>query len=209
MATTLTKWIKINLGAIILLTIMPSPVYANIGLPMLAVVWPLFWYALIPIILIEYWVIKKILKTTSKTEPMSGVIVANVCSTFIGIPITWFILLLFELLITGGGGTFRGLSLFWKMFLGVTLGAPWLSPYESELYWMLPVACATLLIPFYFMSSWIEGKIVARYLQGLYQPDDVKKAVWKANQASYAFLYIIVICWLVYGISTKWVPFKY
>lgn len=207
MIIALVRCIKISLGTAFLLLIISSPVYANVGLPMLAIVWPLFWYAFIPIVAIEYWVIRKKLKPKSR-ELLNATIIANLGSTAIGLPVTWFVLVFLEFLLTGGSGDFSKLPIFWEMLLTPTLGAPWLSPYESELYWMVPVACAVLLVPFYFMSSWVEVKIVARYSEDSYTLDEIKMAVWRANRASYAFLYVIVISWLVYAIITKSLPFS-
>lgn len=204
MTTALGRWINTTLGIAFLLFIVSSPAYANAGLPMLVIVWPLFWLAFIPIVLIEYRILRKTLKTETPRRLIFITTGANLFSTVIGIPIIYFLLLLLEIFIPGGDGTFPYLTEFWRRVLSVTLQAPWLIPYESEFYWMIPVACAFLFIPFYFMSSWIESIIIAYYLRNSYQSRDVKKAVWKANQASYAFLYIIIAGWLIYGISAKW-----
>lgn len=182
---------------VILVTI--SPTHANMGLPMLGFIWPFFWLAFIPIILIESWVLYKILKKEPYKKLLWPTTVANSFSTFIGIPLVWGILLAFEMLTPGGGGMYPDLSMFWRYFLGVTLQASWLLPYESESYWMIPVASMVLFFWFFWMSAWSEGFILAKLLRKSHPADVAKKAMWRANMASYAFLYLIAFIYLAYN----------
>lgn len=176
-----------------------SPAQANIGLPMLTLIWPFFWLAFIPIILIESWVLYKILKKEPYKKLLWPTTVANSFSIFIGIPLVWGILVAFEIFTPGGGGTYPNLSVFWQFFLSVTLQAPWLLPYESQLYWMVPVAVMVLFFWFFWMSAWSEGFILAKLLRESHSTDVTKKAMWRANMASYAFLYLIDFIYLVYN----------
>lgn len=177
--------------------------FANAGLPMLIIIWPLLWLAFIPIVLIEYSVLKKIFIKEAPNRILFITAGANLFSTAIGIPLIYLVLLLLEMLIPGGAGTFPDLPEFWRRILSVTLQAPWLLPHESEFYWMIPVACGVLFIPFYYMSYWVEGIIISRYMKNSCAPNEVKEAVKKANRASYAFLYMILLAWLIYGIYIK------
>jgi hypothetical protein len=177
-----------------------SPTHANAGLPMLVLIWPLFWLAFIPIVLIESWVLYKFFKKEPFKNLLWPTTVANSFSTLVGIPLMWGILVALEMLTPGGGGTYPNLSVFWQFFLGVTLQAPWLLPYESEAYWMVPVSIMVLLFWFFFVSAWSEGLILAKFLKKTHPADLIKKATWKANMASYAFLYLIVFLFLVYNL---------
>lgn len=192
---------------IFLFMITTAPAHANIGLPMLVIVWPLFWFAFIPIVIIEYLVMIKTLNTNSRRSILNATCMANLCSTAIGLPIAWFFLVLIETVFSILKTAFSGLPEFWEKLWDITLGAAWLEPYESEFYWMIPTACAVLFVPFYFMSAWVESKVVAAYLEDPSPIDEIKNAVWEANRASYAFLYIVIIGWLIYGVSTRGLPF--
>lgn len=196
---------KLIMSLSILVLFFAEPAHANVGFPMIAIVWPLFWFALIPIILIEYYAWIKIFDIKLNRKIFGAISIANVVSTLIGIPITWFILVVIELLL-GGGRAFSNLNDFWQYFLGVTLQAPWLLPFEGQLYWMIPTACLVLFIPFYFMSCWLEEKVVRYYLKEYYSTSEIKEAVRKVNRASYAFLYLVAFIWLIYAIKIKELP---
>ncbi len=172
------------------LLIIPTEAHANVGLPMIVVIWPLFWVAIIPIILIEWFVMKRRLLAIPSKKLLSAASLSNVLSTLFGIPIVWAVLFFLEVCSPGGGGTYPGLSFPLQMILSVTVQAPWLVPYETQLYWMIPAAFLFLLIPFYFVSAWLESWITIIYLRKNYgeHVGSVKQAVWKANLYSYLFL---------------------
>ena len=89
-------------------------------------------------------------------------------------------------MMTGGGGS-HGLDTPLKKFLAVTWQSPWLIPYESELYWMVPTAALVLLIPFFFASWFIEYQVGKRILRDI-ESTKIKEAVLKANLLSYGLL---------------------
>jgi hypothetical protein len=191
-----------------LLFALALPVEADVGIPMLAVTWPGMLLALIPVVLIEAWVVKSRLRLKAK-ETVRVVFWANVLSTIIGIPLAWLVLLVLDMVVTSGG-TAMGLDTPWRRFLAVTVQAPWLVPYSSELYWMVPSATLALL-PAYFVASWaIEYKAMQllfrrRWTTVLEQPQPhiavqaVRSSALYANLASYAMLAVVTVIWL--GIS--------
>ncbi len=75
-----------------------------------------------------------------------------------GVPLTWLVLFLIQFA-SGGGGPYDINSLHGK-FLAVTLQAPWLMPFENQLHWMIPAAMATLFVPFFFVSWWLEASVI-------------------------------------------------
>lgn len=175
-----------------------STAHANIGLPMIVIAWPIFWFALIPIILIEWMIVNKDLTDKiGKIESLTTVTIANLVSTTIGIPLAWLIALYLQLIIPGGDGSYPGLTFFWKMLLGVTIQAAWLLPYENELYWMIPVTFIVLLIPFFLVSYWIESRLSYKILKRKVDGLSVYKTIWKANIMSYAFLLCLSIVYLI------------
>ena len=114
----------------ILVLMLPGIAYANAGLPMLFLAMPVFLISLLPIIAIEAFYISKSLNLTIK-ESLKIVSISNVFSTVVGIPLTWFLLVVVQML-TGGGGAY-GLNSFMGKVLAVTWQAPWLIPYEQDL----------------------------------------------------------------------------
>ena len=169
---------------------------ADAGVPMLFVTFPAMLLALIPIVFVETLVLARLMKR-SRISLVKSAAVANMVSTIVGIPLTWIALVLLEFLTGGGAG--HGLRSPLEKFLAVTWEAPWLLPYDSQLYWMVPTASLSLLVPFFFASYFIEAPIVARYQCDVPRAL-VRFAVFRANVASYIGLTVFNIGWLVWSV---------
>ena len=89
----------------------------------------------------------------------------------------------------GGAGPDIG-TLVGKLF-AVTVQAPWLMPYDSELHWMIPVASMVLLVPFFFASWGIEYLVATVMLRDTDQLL-LRRSVGKANLISYGLLGVIM-----------------
>ncbi|WP_159875572.1 hypothetical protein [Aquitalea denitrificans] len=175
--------------------------HADVGLPMIVVFFPISILAFIPIVLIESLVICKILNVRWKLS-VKVAFLANLVSSVAGIPLAWFILLLFEF-------TASDVFLKWGLsnsyppsgvrgFEAIILTAPWLGQTNDN--WSVPFAVIVLLIPFFLVSCWIESWYAAKWLS----PSNVKngvKAMWWANAASYLFLLAMCSIWLIWAIS--------
>ncbi|MBI3353090.1 MAG: hypothetical protein HY036_10995 [Nitrospirae bacterium] len=161
------------------LTTIVTPAYADAGVPMIFITFPSMLIALIPIIIIESIVMSRYLSLATGRS-LKAASIGNIVSTVIGIPLTWLLLVILQLL-TGGGSAY-GLNGPFKKFLAITWQAPWLIPYESELYWMIPAATLILLVPFFFASWLIEYKVEKRLLSDI-AADRVNRAVRDANLA--------------------------
>ncbi len=111
--------------------------------------------------------------------------ISNLVSTLAGVPLTWLLLVLVQM-VAGGGGAF-GLDTMLGKVLSVTFQAAWLIPYESELYWMIPVAGLVLLVPFFFVSWWSEYLVTKKILQD-HPAQTVKVVVRNANIITYTLL---------------------
>ena len=177
----------------------PGVASANAGVPMIFAVMPALGLSIIPIILIEALFLRKRLniKTSSAVKTTS---VSNLVSTVVGVPLTWLLLVLIQML-AGGGGAF-GLDTLQGKILSVTLQSAWLIPYESDLYWMIPAAGLFLLIPFFFVSWWFEYLVSKKMLENL-APKSVKVEVRNANIITYALLAFWPIGLLVFNVATK------
>ncbi len=178
---------------LVLCVALPTPALADVGVPMIFVTFPAMVAALIPVTVVEGLYLARAL-SLPKGNALKVSALANITSTLVGIPITWFILVVVQM-VTGGGAAL-GLNTIGRRFLAVTWQAPWLVPYESDLYWMVPGACLVLLIPFYLASCYIEGR-VAKYHIVTLSPAVVEGAVDRANLLSYGLLVLVTAGWFL------------
>lgn len=181
------------------------------GLPMIFPSLVLMAVGLVPIILVEAFSIKRLLRTNFN-KMLVPVLIANLVTTFIGIPVTWFLLILLEFAsVIVLGALFDGNA--WTKTFSVTLGAPWVAPGHNDEQWIIVGAMLFLLIPYGIMSWWVEYKIVQMLvgknqsesgLEGnpyelvnkaidIATPEQIKRAVGKANLISYCLLAVFVI----------------
>lgn len=163
---------------------------------MLALLWPASWVLFIPIVIIEAWVARRIVELDWETS-IAKVGIANAVSTLIGIPITWGVLVIIEIILSQGGRAY-GIDTLSGKLIAITVQAPWLIPYESDLDWMVPAASIVLLIPFFFVSVFIERWIFGRRSQ--IDKIKIKSWSWKANLLTYGLLQAALVCFLIYGI---------
>jgi hypothetical protein len=183
----------------VLALVVPGVAYANAGVPMLFLAMPAFLMSLVPIIAIETIYISKGLEL-SFGQSLKTVSISNVASTLIGIPLTWLLLVLVQV-VTGGGGAY-GINSAMGKVLAVTWQAPWLIPYEEDLNWMIPVAGLVLLVPFFFASWWSEY-FVSKKLNKTLPSLSIKDKVRNANLITYSLLAAWPIGFWVLSSATK------
>ena len=135
---------------VLLITLVSVNAHADIGLPMLIVVWPLSWLLLLPVIALEAVIARRILKDTwLQSLKLSGA--ANAISSFIGIPIVWFSLTLAFVMMDGIAKT---LPEYIASFITMLSYTVWLPPIDEFTDSVITVVVAALYIPFYFASVW-------------------------------------------------------
>ncbi|SGY92195.1 Putative uncharacterized protein [Moritella viscosa] len=166
---------------------------------MLFLAMPAFLLSLVPIITIESLYISKSLEL-SIGQSLKTVSISNLASTIIGIPITWLLLVIVQM-VTGGGSAYGIDSVMGKV-LAVTWQAPWLIPYEKDLSWMIPVAGLVLLLPFFFVSWWSEY-FVSKSINKSLPPLSIKNKVRNANLITYSLLAAWPIGFWVLGNAAK------
>lgn len=189
---------------VVLLLLFPSPARADAGVPMLALVWPASWALLIPIILVEALVARRILGLGWK-EAARRAGIANLASTLVGIPLTWGVLVVIEMLFQTIADSATTVSRLLNTIPGkiatVFLTAPWLVPYEDELDWMVPAAALLLIVPFLFVSVWVERRYFDRKKE---LPSElVKTWSWRANLLSYGMLAVCLAVLLGWVLVTR------
>ena len=186
---------------------------ADAGVPMIFITLPGMVLLLLPIIGAEAALI---IRRTSlrKGKVIWATAAANVVSTILGIPLTWGVLFLCEM------GLFEGLAHSTRLghsswnsplerVVGTILSAPWLAPVGDSGSWTVPLAAMVLLIPFFFVSVWVEQRVVEHILPAttaLDAPADevnekvLRNAVRDANLMSYGFLFAFATVWLSWGL---------
>jgi hypothetical protein len=186
----------------LVLLIFPTLALANVGLPMLAVAWPLSAPAFIPVVIIESWVVRRALGI-SWSSATTQMLKANFISTLVGIPLAWVISVAAEFSLAILIVNTTDSRSYPPPGLGevgnVILTAPWLGPINQGANWILPLAMIVLLVPFFLVSFWIEAWYVGRHLCPE-TPNQARLAIWKANAYSYTSLFIVTACWLIFGL---------
>jgi hypothetical protein len=166
-----------------------SPALANAGTPMLALAWPAYWIALLPMIAVQAMVLRRLLEI-DWPRALKVSTFGNLWSTFLGVPIVWFMLLAVELLAGVVMGALHA-SRTWDYIL-FPLMAAWLGPTQNA--WVVYAAFAVLAIPFCAVAILIEGRVASVVLAGL-PAHRVRAAIWRATMWSYV---LVVACALVY-----------
>ena len=182
------------------------PILADAGIPMIVLQMPAMVCALVPVILVEGLLVRHWLPLSYK-DAFRGTAVANLVSTIVGVPLAWLFMFAMELGILIPVATAAD-HWHWQMdspvcrVLEFLVSVAWLGPDEKHLYWMIPAALALLLIPSFMVSVWIERRIGRRHWPHL-DVASVRSAVFKANLASYALLFLLACSWLAIEMTTK------
>jgi len=172
------------------------PVLANIGLPTIAVYWPLAWAGLLLVVAIEALFGTRTLGLSFR-QGVLGAGLANLFSTAIGIPLTWLLLAIPQVLLFGNAA---GIDTVWGKVFAVTVQSPWLIPYEEHYSWMVPCALLSLSVPFWLTSAASEWLIV-RLLFPTLPKSDLWKWQFQGNAMSYAALCTGMVVALVAGLN--------
>ena len=156
--------------------LMPTLVFSNTGLPLLAIQWHILWLAFIPIVFIETWVMYKTLPIGSK-HIFKASFWSNLTSTLFGIPMPWICALKMSPIIPS--------ELLSTCFFVIP---PQITKNET-----IAVHLSMLLwwVIFFGTSYWIEKwvtKIILR--QQNLTSLDINRAVFRANLCSYGMLFL-------------------
>src|SRR5215470_8927937 len=148
------------------------PLFADVGIPMISLTFPLMLMLLIPVIAIEGFLYRRWLGLTTK-EAMKASALSNLASTVIGVPIAWGIMLAAEYRMLGLVDS-TSLVHNWQSPIGklifLLLGSAWIPPVNGRSAWLVPAATLVLLAPFFFASYLIEYRI-SRNIVGIPDTD--------------------------------------
>lgn len=195
---------KLKLYTVIVLALLGlvtvSPAYANIGAPMIFLVWPASWALLLLIIPTEAVVCMRVMRVRY-SRALKVVGVANLASTLIGIPITWILLVGIEMLmlLAMRNGLPHNINVSIRAALNTIIMSPWVAPFEGE-YWLVPASCGVLCVPFFFMSVWAENLAARRFFKKE-QHGEVKRWAWLANGLTYGVIIAILTVMTIIAIQ--------
>ncbi|MFA5140253.1 MAG: hypothetical protein WC728_13560 [Elusimicrobiota bacterium] len=170
--------------AAVLTTMIPAQAHADVGVPMIAFLHPMFILTLIPVILLETEIYRRRLAMSYK-KLLLAVAAGNAFSALIGYPLSWHLLARLY-----ANWPEKMLPDFLNRISNRTLAVidgPW---------WWIPVGILIGLIPAYLISVYAEGFIIQKVLK---QDRRVIFPIsWRANLWSYGFLVVVVLGWLSY-----------
>ncbi len=184
-----------------------SPLLADVVLPFIVWGYPAMVAMLLPVILVEFLYLRRHVKC-GWWQLLRATGQANAASTLVGVPIVWIILMLCDIPIESAVDASR-----WLKPLATTsphtsplsqivysvLYAPWGLMQENS-HEIFPLMVFVLFVPFYFLSVWIESKVMQRILEPSEEAETtvnpkLRRAVGVANLLSYGFLYAVSVLW--------------
>jgi hypothetical protein len=180
------------------LVLMPASAMANAAVPMLVITLPVMVFALVPIILIEMFILKVTVGSTWRRAAFVTS-AANAASTFVGVPMAWAAFLVIEIVVGYPAGDF---NINAGPVIEAIVFAAWLGPDERSLYWMVPFSSMVLLIGYFYVSFGFEKAVVVRLLKD--QPrGSIRLAVWRANLITRGLLELLAAGFPVYSVVTR------
>ena len=154
----------------------------------------------IPIVLIEAG-IYRLSAGPNFLRWLANVSIANVASTFLGVPATWVVLVILQMSIGGGGG--MPLATTSDRLIASIVQSPWIVPYRYDIHWLMPAAGLVLTAPFLVASVFIEHWVISKLLcnKATKSAMPSRTIAWRANLVSYGF---VGIFWVIALYSAVW-----
>lgn len=191
---------KKNLWILILL-FFPSMVYANAGLPLISFEFSGLMIALVPVIIVEALILKRML-TSKYGETFLIVGISNIVTTIIGYPLSWLLRFLIEMGLSHLE-SFFGISLYENsyslFFLNLFAGAI-IPQVTREFYWVIPVAIIGGLFYSFVISFLVEYFFYMKFFAG-HTKKDLFRASLISNIVTYSVLISIVLAFIIYGFA--------
>lgn len=185
-------------GAVLLLPY--SIVSADAGIPLIFVTIPLMLIALVPVIIIEGIVLKKMLGVTYNAA-MSGSFGANLVSFIFGLPLSWIITSFVGPIVSALAGPTPNFSSVGGVILLLfsTLGGFASGGDRYIMYWFAPIAIIVSLIPAFLVSVGLEFVSLKSYFKTI-DPRTVRSATVMANAISYLLLVLAGLVFLFFNV---------
>lgn len=183
-----------------------SPASANMGIPTIFLTLPAMLIALVPVVAIEAWIIIKRLGVSAGEASLTST-VANLTSTLLGLPVTWFVLLILSCfarpLIRPDLKRLQG------RFLTAALEAPLFPPYQQGYKnWMVLAGCLILMVP-YFAASYLVENQVAMFILNDANATGVSLSILEGNIITYGMLVAMLAFATLWSFIRSEYPFLY
>lgn len=183
-------------------------VLANMGIPMISVLFPAMWGAFIPVVVIETMILKR--RRQLKLRPtLCAVFCANIVSTLVGIPLSWILYFLVTIplsfflhWVTGYPDYHTGGQTIPQLIAEPIMYAGWIGPGQSDPVWLMPAALMCLLFTAFMMTVVIETPIIGYILERFKVacPRKPWQDVIVANAYSYVTLEIVMAVLTISGL---------
>jgi hypothetical protein len=193
--------------AIALVVCVPSLASADMGVPMIVILWPGSVLALLPIIAIEAAVARRTLDCPwSVAVRLAGI--ANLVSSGVGVPVVWAVL--FPLVIVGAllrGIAVCGVPSTTLNLILLPFYVAWLPPLEGPPWgpWVVSLCTALFCLPMYVASVWIEWH-AARWLLPELPSHRLQRWAVQANRWTYSLIIatlLAVTLWQLFSPGTQ------
>ncbi|MBX7149281.1 hypothetical protein K1X76_09345 [bacterium] len=198
---------KNNFYYLIPFCLIPFKAHADAGIPTLALAWPAFWLLLIPIVLVEAYVGVIKFKLLWK-QALKIMILANLFSTLIGIPLAYLMTVLTQLSLLSPallisllkpGSTIQIMNFFPGNLVNST---GFLTMIGGDMpLWAAYAGALLMCIPYGFISYYLEKRIIQKKLS---TPHKLIAHSWAlyANITSYTVIIIILtFMWILSSIN--------
>jgi hypothetical protein len=164
--------------------LLPGILVANVGVPMLVLLWPAHWLAWLPMTLLQVELGHRRLQL-SRATALRIASTAKLVSTMLGVPLTWAVMFGVQLAVGAGWAALGAPD--WRVLRAITwpLQSAWLAPTESA--WDVYLAFAVLAVPCCLVSLTLESLITRRMLPAR-EPHTVQAWIRSANLLSYLLL---------------------
>jgi len=169
---------------------------------MLMLQFPAMVLVLIPVIVIEAIYLQKTV-IPEKGLAWRTSAFANLFSSFIGVPLTWLLLLGLEwgmaIAVSSIHLESPSLPKVWQHIL-FPFFTPMYSGASEYMAWNLPIVNGILFVPYYYASVYSESWIASRMASGL-RFQDIVRANKRAHLITYSIMFIAacVVPWYLYG----------
>jgi hypothetical protein len=177
-------------GLIVLALAWATPAHADAGVPVLAAVWPWFWLLLIPIVLIEARIAERECALDRK-RAFAAALSANLATAVVGVPFASIAMFVVALVWTYTCGSLVNLGDAGNQLLMAVLCCPWLPPYAGHGVWPVYVAAGVLLVPTFFVSVFVEERVMRRWVPG--NRVATQRWAWRAHLVTYSGMLVIVL----------------
>ena len=186
----------------------PAICHADVIIPLIILEMPSMIVLLLPVILIETLIFLHHVPGTD-AQVFRAVGKANVISTLVGLPLACVANLILGALTLVGFPVEKDLSHSTHTIVEALSFGSALMVREGIPRWAVPTAVLASLVPAFFLSVWIEFRVLRRHyhdqekiaLKQLIEETTLKRLTYRANLASYAFLALVAAVLL--GLSLK------